>query len=290
VDGLAGHLTERYGIRVTGLAELDTGVYRVDGPNWVARVFPETPVLPDVAGDAELLRRLERGGFPAERCAHDEPVSEFAGRAVLVTGFVEGVRSDKPGRTFAYLGALLGRLHARDGVDLRPGGAWHHLASGTPTDEIDAALKLIDDHELLDEVCELDDCADLPHAFVHPDFVPANAITTPEDEVVIVDWAGAGRGPRLWSLGFLLWAAGMRSPKLVELVISRYRRHVTLEPDELSRLAGAVKARPLLIDCWSVAHGRKPAAEVSGSLRFLNRNAERIAAQAVALFTAPEPP
>jgi aminoglycoside phosphotransferase (APT) family kinase protein len=290
VDGLAGHLTECYGIRVTGLAELDTGVYRVGGQDWVARVFPEMRSLADVAGDADILRKLEDGGFPAERCAHDEPVSEFGGRAVLVTEFVEGVPADKPGRTFAYLGALLGRLHARDGAGLRPGGAWHHLASGTPTDEIDAVLKLIDDHVLLDEVCELDDCADLPHAFVHPDFVPANAITTAEDKVVIVDWTGAGRGPRLWSLGFLLWSAGMRSPKALELVVSRYRRHVTLESAELDRLAGAIKARPLLLDCWSVAHGRKSAAEVAGSLRFLHRNAERIAEQATTLFTAPEPP
>jgi aminoglycoside phosphotransferase (APT) family kinase protein len=290
VDGLAGHLTDCYGIRVTGLAELDTCVYRVDGPNWVARVFPETRSLGDVHGDAEILRKLEDGGFPAERRAHDEPVSEFAGRAVLVTNFVEGVPADKPGRTFAYLGALLGRLHARDGAELRPGGAWHHLASGTPADEIAAAIALLDDHRLIAEVCELDDCADLPHAFVHPDFVPANAITTAEGNVVIVDWAGSGRGPRLWSLGFLLWAAGMRSPKLLDIVVTRYRRHVTLEPGELERLAGAIKARPLLIDCWSVAHGRKSAAEVAGSLRFLDRHAERIAEQATALFTAPEPP
>jgi aminoglycoside phosphotransferase (APT) family kinase protein len=290
VDGLAGHLTERYGIRVTGLTELDTGVYRVEGPDWVARVFPETRSLDDVTGDAEILRRLDDAGFPAERRAHDEPVSEFAGRAVLVTNFVQGVPPDKPGRVFAYLGALLGRLHAHDGAGLRPGGAWHHLASGTPADEIDAALKLIDDHVLLDEVCELDDCADLPHAFVHPDFVPANAITTADGTVVIVDWAGAGRGPRLWSLGFLLWAAGMRSPKALELVVSRYRRHVGLEPGELARLAGAITARPLLLDCWSVAHGRKSATQVAGSLRFLHRNAERIAEQATALFTAPEPP
>jgi hypothetical protein len=69
-----------------------------------------------------------------------------------------------------------------------------------------------------------------------------------------------------------------------------YRRHVTLEPGELARLAGAIKARPLLLDCWSVGHGRKSAAEVASSLRFLDRNAERIAALASTAFTAPEPP
>ena len=63
---------------------------------------------------------------------------------------------------------------------------------------------------------DLDDGADLPHAFVHPDFVPANAITTPDDHRVIVDWAGAGNGPRLWSLAFLLWAGGVRDLRLVD--------------------------------------------------------------------------
>ena len=138
------------------------------------------------------------------------------------------------------------------------------------------------------EVLELDDCADLPHSFVHPDFVPANAIGTDEDKLVIVDWTGSGRGPRLWSLGFLLWAAGMRSPKLVDVVVSRYRRHCQLTELELARLAGAIKARPLLIDCWSVAHGRKTADEVAASLPFLDRHAERIAGLATAAFRAPE--
>jgi aminoglycoside phosphotransferase (APT) family kinase protein len=171
---------------------------------------------------------------------------------------------------------------------LPPGGAWHHLASGTPTEEIAAALALLDDHRLAAEVLELDDCADLPHSFVHPDFVPANAIGTDDDKLVIVDWTGSGRGPRLWSLGFLLWAAGRRSPKLVDVVVSRYRRHCSLTEQELARLAGAIKGRPLLIDCWSVAHGRKTAEEVAASLPLLDRHAERIAGLAIAAFRAPE--
>jgi hypothetical protein len=33
----------------------------------------------------------------------------------------------------------------------------------------------------------VDDCADLPHARMHPDFVLANAIPTPEEKLVIID-------------------------------------------------------------------------------------------------------
>lgn len=284
---LAGHLAERYGFEVTGLRELDLGVFQVEraeGEPWVARVFPTTRAIADVSGDAEILRRLEHAGFPAERCATQDAVSELAGRGVLVTAFVPGPRASG-GRAFAYLGGLLGRMHAREpGEDLRPGGGWHHLVSqGTPSQEIDAALALLDSAggppELSATLADLDDCSDLPHAFVHPDFVPANAIENPDGGVTVVDWAGSGLGPRLWSLGYLLFAAGARSPKLVEVVLSRYGRHVELTEAELARLPDAIRARPLLLDCWSVAVGRKPAQRVVEDLAPLAALAGRIADQ-----------
>lgn len=43
---LRSHLETSYGIEVSGLAELDAGVFRVaraDGPDWVARLFPAAP-------------------------------------------------------------------------------------------------------------------------------------------------------------------------------------------------------------------------------------------------------
>lgn len=293
-DGLADHLAAQYGAEVTSLTELDLGVFRVeraDGDPWVARVFPAARPLAEVEGDAAILRSLERAAFPAERCATDAPVSELAGQGVLVTGFVPGAKASG-GRAFAYLGALLGRLHAKPAEDLRPGGAWHHLVpQGGPSEEIEAALSLLGAvggaPELLEAVAELDDCSDLPHAFVHPDFVPANAIENADGSVTVVDWTGAGRGPRLWSLGFLLFAAGARSPKLVDVVASRYRRHSQPTPEELERLPDAIRARPLLIDCWSVGVGRKPAREAAARLGTRNALAKRIAEQTRSAFAAP---
>ena len=179
-EGLADHLAARHGVEVTGLTELDLGVFRVEragGEPWVARVFPAARPLAEVEGDAVILRALERAGFPAERCATETPVSELSGQGVLVTTFVPGTRA-VGGRAFAYLGALLGRLHAHPAEGLRPGGGWHHLVTrGGPGEEIQAALELLGEvggePELVNAVAELDDCADLPHAFVHPDFVPA---------------------------------------------------------------------------------------------------------------------
>ncbi len=77
LEGLPAHPEGRYGIRVAEVTRLDTGVLRVDrrdGPSWVARVFPAARPIEDVDGDAEVLRFLEQNSFPAERCAHPDPV------------------------------------------------------------------------------------------------------------------------------------------------------------------------------------------------------------------------
>ena len=301
VDGLGTHLEDRYGVETAEVVPLDLGVFRVDrrdGSRWVARVFAAGRPLAGVEEDAAILRGLERAGFPAERCAHPEPVSEFLGQGVLVTGFLEDHGPLRPGRPAALLGYLLGRLHRNPATGLRPGGAWHHLSfAGGPREEIAAAAELLDDHlprvgvrelplfdRLRDEVEQTDDCHDLPHAFVHPDFVPANAISTADEKLAIVDWTGAGRGPRLWSLGFLLWAAGARNIKLVDLVVSRYRRSIELEPAELDRLEGAIRGRPVMLETWSVCAGRRELADAVEGVDRAGELATEIAAAARRAF------
>jgi Ser/Thr protein kinase RdoA (MazF antagonist) len=289
---------------VAGLVELGAGVFRVDrrdGPSWVARVFPAERAVADVEAEAELLRALEQAGFPAERCADGEPVSRWEEQTVLVTEFVEPAAPLKPpGRPAALLGAMLGGLHSRPGTRFRPGGAWHHLSfTGGPREEIAAGAELLDEavgqvparqlaifDRLRDAVEAADDCHDLPHALVHPDFVPANAIPTPDGRLVIVDWTGAGRGPRLWSLGLLLFAAGARHPRLIDLVVSRYSKRISLEPEELERLEGAIGGRPLMLDCWSFCHGRRPLAVTVERIDETRELAHKIAAQARRAFAA----
>lgn len=178
-DMLKGHLEARYDVPVASIDALDQGVFRVDHaeqPSWVARVFPPARPIADVEADAALLRGLERHGFPAERCAHAEPVSILDSRGVLVTEFVEPAPPLSPRRQAAILGTLLGRLHSEPGTRLREGGAWHHLSSvGGPPEEVAAASALLEDalprvgvrqlslyDRLLDEVDRADDCHDLP--------------------------------------------------------------------------------------------------------------------------------
>ncbi|MGX7681797.1 phosphotransferase enzyme family protein [Jatrophihabitans sp. DSM 45814] len=291
-DGLGVHLANHYGLDASHIAALDVGVFRVDfnnGLTWVARAFAARQTA-EVERDAAVLRALEASGFPAERCAHDDPVSEHEGVPVLVTRWVEGVPADGRGRTFAILGVLLGRLNSHRAESMRSGGAWHHLsATGGPREEIDAAIAVLESaegrvppeqHHLYDETREaleyLDDCHDLPHAFVHPDFVPANALATPDGGRVIIDWAGTGNGPRLWPLAFLLWAGGVRDLRLVDAAFSRYTRHISLEPEELERLAAVIPSRPLTMDVWSFGNGRIDLREVIVRLRRNRIAADRI--------------
>jgi Ser/Thr protein kinase RdoA (MazF antagonist) len=300
---LSTHLKARYGIEVVAMAALDAGVLRVDrrdGPSWVARVFPAARPLADIRAEAELLKALEGSGFPAERCAHDEPVSGWDGQGVLVTEFVAPAAPLTGGRSAALLGGMLGALHSRPGTRFRSGGAWHHLSfSGGPREEIAAASRLLDDaaervparqlamfDRLREAVERTDACEDLPHALVHPDCVPANAIPTPDERLVLVDWTGAGRGPRMWSLGFLLWAVGAVHPRLIELAVSRYRKRASLEPDEIARLEGAIIGRPLMLDCWSFCHGRRSLAETVERIDARRELANRIAARARQAFAA----
>jgi Ser/Thr protein kinase RdoA (MazF antagonist) len=299
-DQLRQHLESTYGIAVANMSTMDQGVFRVDrldGDAWVARVFgPQRPAAA-VESDAEILRALERAGFPAERCADPQPVSTMDGSRVLVTGFVTGGRPAERARTYAILGALLGRLHARPATELRPGGAWHHLCpQGQPCDEVAELLARIDAFSSPEQaavaavraaVSTVDDCADLPHSFVHPDFVTVNAIATADDRLVIVDWAGSGRGPRLWSLGFLLWAAGHRDLRMVDWVVSRYRRHTQLEPAELERLDGAIFGRPLMIVGWTMTQGMRRPSTVRAGLAADRAKAAEIADRARAAFAAP---
>jgi len=74
--------------------------------------------------------------------------------------------------------------------------------------------------------------------------------------MVLVDWAGTGVGPRLWSLAFLLYSEAAKEPRRAGAVLLGYREHVGLEADELERLAAVARSRPLILSAWSVCAGR----------------------------------
>jgi Ser/Thr protein kinase RdoA (MazF antagonist) len=237
VDTLSAHLEEVFGVAVSRVQQLDVGVFRVDrlkGTPMVARLFSARRAHAAVLGDLAVL--APKSDWPA-------------------------------GDRVVALGALVGRLHrlARPaGAADRPAGALHHYAEGTPADELHAARRWLRDIEprvaaadrdqldlLRRALAEADDATGLPEAFVHPDPVPKNTVFT-KDGPVLVDWAGAGRGPRLASLALVLrssWAG----PRFMR----GYATSVELEAEERRRAPDVLMTRALIDIAFRVC--REPA-------------------------------
>jgi methyltransferase (TIGR00027 family) len=224
-ETLPAHIESAYGMPVVRARELDLGVFQVvraDGTRWIARVFPASRSTEAAHLDARVLDWLAGHGVPAERCAHERPVSVHAGQPVLVTQFVPGRQAAATPAVFEDLGRILGRLQLLPpGSAGRAAGAWHHLVlDAGPAEELAVARGLLDAagrrvaltdrtsfETLSNDLDRLDTFDSLPRAFGHPDLVPRNEIRATNGSVVIIDWTGAGWAPRILPLGCLLWAA-----------------------------------------------------------------------------------
>ena len=278
-ERLLAHLGDRYSIdpvAATKLSVHKTYVFRIDrrdGDPWVARAFPPARPKAGVEGDAAILRFLERHGYPAERLAVDDPVSDFDGSAVLVTRLVEGVQLPDGVEKFAMMGELLGRLHTLpyDDSVSRPGGASGEDPSreGTPRQDLLAALSFLDavdtkvvgaDRErferLRDKVRSADDGHGLPEGLLHGNLLhaPDHAVLTGQGPVAI-NWKASGRGPRLADFAYLVWGTGSWNPRRphqerIDAAVNAYRRHVQPTEDELERLEAVMYIRTLYLVCF----------------------------------------
>ena len=278
-ERLLAHLRDRYGIdpiAATKLSVHKTYVFRIDrndGGPWVARAFPPARPRAGVEGDAAILAFLERQGYPAERLAADDAVSDFDGSAVLVTRFVEGGQLPDGAEKFAMMGELLGRLHALPSDDSasRPGGASGEDPSreGSPRQDLLAALAFLDAvdtkvapaerdrfERLRDKVRTADDGHGLPEALLHGNLLhaPDHAVLS-EQGPVAINWKASGRGPRLADFAYLIWGTGSWNPRQpnqerIDAAVNAYRRHVEPTDDELDRLAAVMYMRPLYLACF----------------------------------------
>jgi Ser/Thr protein kinase RdoA (MazF antagonist) len=293
---LTAHLNATYGIDVQRVTEIESvhRIDRADGPSWIARGFPPERPLDAAAGDAEILLFLEAHDYPAERVAAASPVSELDGQPVLVTEVVDGQngRGVRTLDTFRALGDLLGRLQtlpAGDGARARPAGSWHHLskAGGARSEDVAALEAVLVEPQhapLRAELGTIDLLDDLPHALLHPDFSTPNAMLT-ADGPVLIDWTGAGSGPRVAGLGLLLMCcAGVVGA--VDAVIEGYAPHVALEPDELHRLGGAVRQFGLILDIWTAVFHPGTCSHVVAALPDNRARAEALADKARAALAA----
>lgn len=268
------HLRDHYGVDAVAATRLGAHhpyVFRIDrddGDPWVARAFPPARPRAGAEGDAAILQFLERQEFPAERLAVDAAVSDFEESSVLVTRFVEHNPFPNPAEKLGLMADLLGRLHALplDASVSRPGGAEggsDPTREGSPRQDLLAALSFLDSvdakvasgdrldfEELRDWVRTADDGDGLPEALVH-----GNLLHNPDHVLlagggpVAINWKGAGRGPRLSDLAWLMWGTH-RDTSAVNAIATAYRRHVELTDEELDRFEGVMAIRPLYLTCF----------------------------------------
>jgi Ser/Thr protein kinase RdoA (MazF antagonist) len=294
---LIAHLREHHGIDATTATQVsvhnDT-VFRIDrrdGEPWIARAYPPSRPRSGAEGDAAILRFLEQQDYPAERLAADDPVSDAEGGTVLVTRVVPGTPLPPSPRKFALLGELLGRLHAlpADPAASRPGGAGGEDPgrAGTPRQDLLAAAAFLDsvddqvpaDHrEAFDRarrsIGAADDGSGLPEGLLHGNMLhaPDHALLVDDggvgrdgaagsDGAVGINWKSAGRGPRLADLAFLLWGTWL-DEEAIAAAVTAYRRHAEPTAEELDRLEGVMRLRPLYLMGFdvrrSVLAGRAP--------------------------------
>ncbi len=278
-ERLLAHLRDRYGIGAVAATRLSvhkTYVFRIDrndGEPWVARAFPPARPRVGVEGDAAILGFLERQGYPAERPAAENAVSDFDRSTVLVTRFAEGVQLPDGATKFAMMGELLGRLHALpyDDSASRPGGASGEDPSreGTPRQDVLAALSFLDAvdikvaaaererfERLRSRVLSADDGRGLPEGLLHGNLLhaPDHAVLTPQGPVAI-NWKASGRGPRLADFAYLIWGTGSWNPRRpnqerIDAAVNAYRRHVEPTDEELDRLEAVMYTRTLYLACF----------------------------------------
>ncbi|KAH8886416.1 hypothetical protein GQ53DRAFT_875538 [Thozetella sp. PMI_491] len=302
VEALEAHLTAQYSISVNRITALDKNVFRIetgDTGNWmVARIFLGADAYHNILNLAGLLKHIGSHTYSSvavEECADSSSVSTIENPAscVLLTKFVVGKPPQRSKETFFRLGKFMGELHALpvpDHLADLKGGAWHHVAIPGGVDEECAVEKGEKTSECLSRLCEtisqiknahLDS---LPTGFVHPDLVPSNIVARPgtgkHEEWTVVDWVGAGVGPRMVSLGFLLAVAASRGTTgLASAVMKGYLSTGSrIEAHELDeRLPICIYERMMMIQSWEVAVGRKEAKSVVEELPRLLDMADEVA-------------
>jgi Ser/Thr protein kinase RdoA (MazF antagonist) len=320
-DGLPAHLQRTYGIEVTEITQLSphgAGVFRVDradGPSWVARLFHDGGrPLESILGDVEMLRHLERHGFPAERVAHDEPLSRHGNDHVLVTVHAPG----KAGAHHEHAQAIaemLGRLHGLppgSGRVLRDGGAFGHdkANEGKPSMDVRAAVAFLDSvaHRIAPEgrpvldvlrtELEGTDTGDgLPEALTTLNVTDRDVIVGKDSSLTFVDWKPAGQGPRIVSLAWLLYGAMQRGhpmyphPDQIDLDLVRrtvqgYAREITPTVEELNRLRNIIRLHQLYMAAWYYWQSALAGGTPTGREGFMPRHdiTDKVAEAAVAEF------
>jgi len=103
---------------------------------------------------------------------------------------------------------------------------------------------------------------ELPRVVIHNDCHSGNAVRTSTEQVVLIDWEGAGLGPAVLDVGFLLSSCETESPWRLSLppdparvaaIVDGYCQYHMLTSTELEYLPDAIRFRAIVYGACSFA-------------------------------------
>ncbi|GCE15752.1 phosphotransferase enzyme family protein [Tengunoibacter tsumagoiensis] len=249
----------------------DRGIYRVmwdDDTSSVLRAF-RTDVTVELTGHAVVLDYLKQHGFAAPlvmRTRDGALLAYYEGWTALLLSFLEGDLADFTSHSLQQLANCTGSLHTLS-YNIREDGASRHLPDSflRPTrlassalDHLSQALPLLPDELIpfcqdaitsLHHIQQAQLAGLLPETIVHGDCWPGNAIRTPGG-MALIDWDGAGIGPALLDVGYLLLTSHLGKPQLptmqadkdaIAAVVHGYCQQRKPQATELNLLEDAIR-------------------------------------------------
>jgi Ser/Thr protein kinase RdoA (MazF antagonist) len=275
IEILARLVDRRYGAinaRLTPVHQFTMagrGVYKIEravGQPWLLRAYRrEAQTDSRLAERSASLLFLEQANYPAPnliRTLDHGLVGSDGGWAAIVVTFIEGKMAGSSLQDFYDIGTALGRLHRLAPTLGSPASLPVPPSRWQPASKIaswiDQLTAVADD--VPPELQRLYDFSlatlrrvlawpDLPATILHTDCWANNAIRTPDGQLVLVDWDGAGWGPAILDLGYLLvachaslpeWPQIIPSAERIGAVMAGYQQQRAITPVEYDLLNDAV--------------------------------------------------
>ena len=223
-----------------------------------------------------LLSYLEQQGYPAPRVFRSRNGTATVRHEcwnILITTYLEGqARLVSPDNLY-LLASAVGRLHC---LALPPSvsPSWWNTSYSLPhaLGQLEACAPFIPaSHQAFYEQCKrafvtiqlaLDQ---LPECIIHGDVWAPNGVRTSEQEVVLIDWEGAGRGAALLDLGELLLKGQFDTrgamPETINeasiaALVAGYAQWRRPEPLECELLLDALRFRIAWVGVWRLSKVR----------------------------------
>lgn len=247
-------------------AHENRGIYRVDSPGappLLLRAYQEEPTAVHwLAERAATLLYLAAADYPSPRViptVDGELLGYHQGWSALLLTYIEGEMTTASAAEFQAIGQQLARLH-----NVKVGTAEPPIpyCRWQPTNKITnwiAGLEAVAGQfpvELtglydfsLATLHRIAQWPTMPVSILHADPNSTNAVRTPTGAFVFVDWDGAGLGPPLLDLGYLLltchlvlpsWPQIVPAHDLIAAIMTGYCSVRSLSAEEVAALPVAV--------------------------------------------------